>query len=340
MVPRYLEHEGQTENEPGHADLLCRRGAIGYFAARQGRVCKRCAMPSAGIQEIAMNALVRGAARTLLPSVLGTAIVACAALTGADASAPKPDAAIAARLDQILAGDQRSDQDRARDVFRHPKETLLFFGVRPDMTIVEIFPGEGWYTEILAPLVRGSGKYYAAHYDPDSQSKYQQDSLRRFREKLAARPDLYGEVHITALGPTRTEIAPRGSADLVVTFRNIHNWMAGDYAPTAFRAMYDALKPGGVLGVEEHRGRADQPQDPRARSGYVREDYAIALIERVGFKLVARSEINANPRDTKDYELGVWALPPTYRAGEKDRQKFAAIGESDHFTLKFVKPAK
>jgi predicted methyltransferase len=275
--------------------------------------------------------------------VLALALVAASAssaLLGACASAPAADPAAAAgvRLDQVLAGDQRSAANRARDVYRHPKETLTFFGARPDMTIVEISPGDGWYTEILAPYVHGSGKLYAAHYDPDSGSKYMQGSLQRFRDKLAARPDLYGELNLTVLSASKTAIAPPGAADLVVTFRNIHNWMAGDYAPVAFKAMYDALKPGGVLGVEEHRGRTDEPQDPKAKSGYVREDYAVALIESVGFKLVGRSEINANPRDTKDYELGVWTLPPTYNAGDKDREKYAAIGESDRFTLKFVKP--
>jgi predicted methyltransferase len=259
----------------------------------------------------------------------------------ASASAPKTDpaeAAAAARLVQILAGDQRSEKNRARDPYRHPRETLTFFGARPDMTIVEIFPGDGWYTEILAPYVHGSGKLYAAHYDPDITSSYSQNSLTRFREKLASRPELYGEAIVTALSPTKLELAPAGSADLVVTFRNMHNWMGADYAPPAFKAMYDALKPGGTLGIVEHRGRTDQPQDPKAQSGYVREDYAIALIESVGFKLVGRSEVNANPKDTKDYERGVWTLPPGYREGDKDREKYTAIGESDRFTLKFVKP--
>jgi predicted methyltransferase len=260
-------------------------------------------------------------------------------LIGAAASAHDPQASrAAAKLEQVLAGTQRSDQNRARDVYRHPKETLAFFGARPDMTIVEIFPGDGWYTEILAPFVRGSGKLYAAHYESDTGNNYARNSLKRYQEKLAARPDIYGEVALTALSPQKQEVAPKGSADLVVTFRNLHNWMGAGYAREAFQGMYDALKPGGVLGVEEHRGRADQPQDPKAESGYVREDFAIALIESVGFKLSARSEINANPKDTKDYPGGVWTLPPNYREGGKDREKYAAIGESDRFTLKFIKP--
>ncbi|MGH8314522.1 MAG: class I SAM-dependent methyltransferase, partial [Steroidobacterales bacterium] len=260
-----------------------------------------------------------------LLAVVGWVVVASAG------TAPNAPAAGATRLDQVLAGDQRSEKNRARDVYRHPRETLSFFGAQPNMTIVEIFPGDGWYTEVLAPLVRGTGNLYAAHYDPDSTSTYAQNSLKHYREKLASRPDLYDQVTLTVLSPEKHEIAPPGSADLVVTFRNMHNWMNAGYAPAAFKAMYDALKPGGVLGIEEHRGRTDQPQDPEAKSGYVREDFAIALIEGVGFKLVARSEINANPKDTKDYEKGVWTLPPNFTEGEKDRAKYAVIGESDRF---------
>ncbi len=273
----------------------------------------------------------------ILAAIAGTAffLTACVAM-----QKPTQETAAAApqQLNRILAGDQRSEANRARDVYRHPMETLEFFGARPGITIVEIDPGEGWYTEILAPLVHGNGKLYAAHYDPDSASKYAQATLKNYRDKLAARPDLYGEVQVTALSATKTAIAPPGSADLVVTFRNIHNWMRDGYAPVAFKAMYDALKPGGVLGVEEHRGRPDLPQDPLAKSGYVREDVAIAMIEGIGFKLVGRSEINANPQDTKDYAKGVWTLPPVYTEGAKDRAKYAGIGESDRFTLKFVKP--
>ena len=268
-------------------------------------------------------------------------LLACAGWTSlCGAAAPAPDetgTAAAARLEQVLVGDQRSDQNRARDGFRHPRETLAFFGARPDMTIVEIFPGDGWYTEILAPFAHGKGKLYAAHQDPESSSDYARNSVKRFREKLATRPEIYRDVTVTVLSPTEQTVAPAGSADLVVTFRNMHNWMGAGYAKEAFTGMYDALKAGGTLGVVEHRGRNDQPQDPQAKSGYVREDYAIALIESVGFKLVARAEINANPKDTKDYERGVWTLPPAYRAGDKDREKYAAIGESDRFTLKFIK---
>ncbi len=268
-----------------------------------------------------------------------SALFACAAPTATTGSTlPRTDAATATAIDAALSGSHRSDADKARDVYRHPKQTLTFFGLRQDMTVVELWPGTGgWYTEVLAPVLKKEGTYYAAHIDPANAPQGAQDGLKTYRAKLAANPNVYGKVIVTAHGPDAPEIAPAGSADLVVTFRNIHNWMGRDWAPKAFAAAFKALKPGGVLGVVEHRGNPAVAQDPKAASGYVNEDYAIQLIEAAGFKLVARSEINANPKDTKDYEKGVWTLPPNYRLGDQDRAKYAAIGESDRFTLKFVK---
>lgn len=268
----------------------------------------------------------------------GLLAAAVAALAGCVSMGGTSREETAAALDRILAADHRSPENRARDVHRHPKETLLFFGIRPEMHVVEVWPGTGWYTEIIAPLVKGSGKYYAAQYAPNPESRYVTGILEEYDRKLKSRPDLFGEVVVTAFGPGNTELAPPESVDMVLTFRNIHNWMAQDWASEAFAAMYRALKPGGVLGVVEHRGDPSKPQDPRAKSGYVSEDYAIELIERAGFRLVAKSEVNANPRDTKDYEQGVWTLPPTFRLGDRDREKYAQIGESDRFTLKFIKP--
>lgn len=259
----------------------------------------------------------------------------------ASPAAQPPDPAAeqtAAALDAILAGDQRSPEHRARDVYRHPKETLLFFGIRPAMRVVEIWPDGGWYTEIIAPLVHAHGKYYAALEPADPQSAYITRREQAFRDKLAARPDLYGGAEITRFGPSGGDVAPPGSVDMVFTFRNLHDWMNGGWAPQALAAMYRALKPGGILGVTDHRGNPGLPQDPLARNGYVNEDYAIRLIEAAGFRLAARSDINANAKDTKDYPQGVWTLPPTYRLGATDRDKYAAIGESDRFTLRFVKP--
>ena len=227
------------------------------------------------------------------------------------------------------------------DDSRHPSQTLQFFGLRPDMTVVEVWPGGGRHTEVLAPYLRERGQLYVAHLDPAS-SEYARRTVEDFRSKIAGRSDLYDKVVVTALAapPARNAIAPAGTADLAVSFLNLHNWMMFGWQREAFEAMYAALKPGGLLGVVEHRGDPRRPQDPKAASGYVQEHYAIELIESVGFKLVGRSEVNANSRDTKDYEKGVWALPPTFAEGAKDRERYAAIGESDRFTLKFVKVAR
>ena len=244
-------------------------------------------------------------------------------------------------LDTILADGHRSQTNRARDTWRHPKETLLFFGLRPEMTVIEVWPDPtGWYTEVIAPLVRDKGKYYGAVLDAAPGVASQQKRVSDYKAKLASTPALYDKVAVVPFYTDGRDIAPAGSVDMVLTFRNIHNWMARDSAEKAFAAMYRALKPGGVLGVEEHRGKPGVVQDPKAKAGYVNEQYAIELIESVGFKLVGRSEINANRKDTKDYEKGVWALPPTYAAGDQDRERYAAIGESDRFTLKFVKVAR
>ncbi len=263
----------------------------------------------------------------LLVAAAGLFASGCATQRGGDSA-----------LDQALGASSRSAQNRARDEFCHPRETLQFFGLRPDMTVVEVWPGGGWYTEILAPLLKGRGQLYAAHLDPGS-SEYARRTVDGFRAKLAARPDLYDKVVVTTLAapPAANELAPPGSADLVVTFRNLHNWMMFGWQREAFAAIHAALKPGGVLGVVEHRGDLRRPQDPKAASGYVHEQYAIELIESAGFRLVGRSEINANAKDTKDYEKGVWTLPPTFAAGAAGRERYAAIGESDRFTLKFVK---
>jgi predicted methyltransferase len=266
------------------------------------------------------------------------AALACALLAAACTSSSSRQST-ADSLTQILAGDQRTPEERARDVYRHPKETLLFFGIRPEMKVLEVWPEPGWYTAVIAPLLREKGKYFAAVIADDPSSKYITHRLEEYRGRLAARPDLYDRVTVVSFPVAGGDVVPPGSVDMVLTFRNIHNWMARDQAAQAFATMYRALKPGGILGVVEHRGNPAVPQDPKAKSGYVNEDYAIHLIEEQGFRLVAKSGVNDNPRDTKDYEQGVWTLPPTYRLGAKDHDKYAAIGESDRFTLRFIKPA-
>lgn len=244
-------------------------------------------------------------------------------------------------LDQAIAGNHREAKNKARDVYRHPKETLLFFGLEANMTVVEIWPGGGWYTEILAPVLRDNGKLYAANLA--LQSKATPDIRREiggeYLKKLAQHPEIYDRITLTELqAPEYTTIAPRGSADMVLTFRNVHNWAKDGNADATFKAFYDALKPGGILGLTDHRAKPGTPLQDMIRSGYVTEDYVIELAQRAGFRLAARSEINANPKDTKDYPKGVWTLPPTLRLGDQDREKYLAIGESDRVTLKFVKP--
>jgi len=241
----------------------------------------------------------------------------------------------------ILAGDHRSASNKARDQYRHPAETLAFFGLRPDSTVMEIWPGEGWYTEIIAPYVRGKGRFIAAGFDPESEIEFVRKGAAKFKAKLDANPELYDHVEMAVLmPPDKLELAPPDSLDLILTFRNIHNWMPRGSQDAVIAAMYRALKPGGVVGVEEHRGKASEPQDPEAKTGYVNQDYAISLFEKAGFVLDGTSEINANPADTKNYPEGVWTLPPTLRLGEENRDTYLAIGESDRFTLRFIKPVK
>ncbi|MBV9621448.1 MAG: class I SAM-dependent methyltransferase [Gammaproteobacteria bacterium] len=244
-------------------------------------------------------------------------------------------------LTTLLASPHRSPENRARDVYRHPKETLLFFGIRPEMTVLEVWPDPGgWYTEILAPLLRDKGRYYAAVVAPDPADAYIEKRRAEFQAKLAADPSIYDRVNVVALPEDGSDVVPPGTLDMVVTFRNLHNFMNRGSATRVYGTLFRALKPGGILGIVQHRGNPAAAQDPAGKSGYVTEDYAIKLIEAQGFRLVGKSEVNANPKDTKDYEQGVWTLPPTYRLGDKDRDKYTAIGESDRFTMRFVKPAK
>jgi predicted methyltransferase len=240
---------------------------------------------------------------------------------------------------KALAGSHRSEANRARDAYRHPRETLLFFGLEPHMHVVEITPGAGWYTEVLAPVLRDKGRLYAAHYHVDeSTHAYYRKGRAAYLGKLAKNPAVYDKVVVTGIdAPKHVDIAPRGSADLVLTFRNVHNWTEAGNDAAMFKAFYDALKPGGALGVVEHRAKEGTSVRDMRRSGYMTEAYVIGLAQRAGFKLAAKSEINANPKDTKDHPRGVWSLPPTLRGGDDGREKYLAIGESDRMTLKFIK---
>jgi predicted methyltransferase len=253
------------------------------------------------------------------------------------------DQATVAALRAALAGGHRSPENSARDGYRHPLETLMFFGLRQDMTVVELWPGGGgWYTEVLAPVLREKGRLIATNFDtsgpPDA---YQTKSGNKYKEKLAGNPAVYDKVEVvTVSDPKALVLAPDGTVDLVVTFRNTHNWVESDIDGAIYGAAFKALKPGGVLGVEQHRAAPGPVADPKkqAELGYLPEQFVIERILSYGFKLAGKSEANANPRDTRDHEKGVWALPPSLDNGDKDRAKYLAIGESDRMTLKFVKP--
>ena len=234
----------------------------------------------------------------------------------------------------------RTPANAARDAYRHPYETLMFFRIQPDMTVAEIDPGTGtWYMEILAPFLRERGTYYAVGDDPDADlDDYDRQNYEAFLKKVADNPDLFAGTRIAAFAPLQKDIAPSESVDLVLTFRSLHNWLEDGIAEAAFSAFYRALKPGGVLGVVQHRANDAVPQDPSAPNGYVHEWHVIDLVEAAGFSLSARSEINANPDDTRDYPGGVWELPPTLDVADTERSLRIEIGESDRMTLRFVKP--
>lgn len=242
-------------------------------------------------------------------------------------------------LNEILAGKHRSTAHQARDRYRHPAKTLAFFDVQSNMSVVEIWPGgKAWYTEILAPYLKDQGQLYAAHFDAQSSIPYFNKSLKQFRQKLAANPDIYDKVITTSLQPSgQLKIAPDNSTDRILTFRNVHNWMKNSQAENVFKTMFRALRPAGILGVVEHRNPSGTRQDKYARSGYVTEAYVIQLAEQAGFKLLAKSEINANPNDTHNHPKGVWSLPPALK-GKNNKAYFQKIGESDRMTLKFIKP--
>ena len=255
---------------------------------------------------------------------------------------PAPPVLVAhqdASLDMALLGPWRSDANKARDRYRHPKQTLAFFGVNPGQTVIEIWPGGGWYAEILAPMLRLSGEYVAVvpKAMPDSPPRVARNN-DALRAMFAAKPEVFGTPEVREAIDSAPVLGPPESADVVLTFRNAHNWVMAGNEQAMFKAIFEVLKPGGTLGLTDHRAAADQPPAEMKSSGYLPEHYVIALAEGAGFELVGKSEINANPADTKDYPNGVWTLPPTLNPGDKDRAKYLAIGESDRMTLKFRKP--
>lgn len=246
----------------------------------------------------------------------------------------------AAALQAAIDGRHRSAANKARDAARHPFETLRFFGLKPDHVVIELAPGGGWYTEILAPYLRQSGRLYAAYYPRDDAEESRRRSRANFEARLAREPALYDRVIVGTLpggGGGFTDIAPPGGADQVLTFRNVHNWIEAGHLDASLDSFARALKPGGVLGVEEHRAAPGTSIEKIKSSGYVTEALLIERAQAAGFELAARSEVNANPRDTKDHLHGVWSLPPTLRGADADRARFMAIGESDRFTHRYVK---
>jgi predicted methyltransferase len=274
--------------------------------------------------------------RTFTTALALGPVTGLAGLAGCAPLAVRDDgAALRAAVD----GPARSAANRSRDGARHPFETLRFFGLRPTHTVVELAPGGGWYTEILAPYLRAQGLLVAAHYPRDAASEDRRRSRAGFEARLARSPEWFDRVRITTLpqGPRFADVAP-ASVDQVLTFRNLHNWLEDGTLDARLQAFHAVLKPGGVFGVVDHRAAPGTPLDVQKRSGYLTEDGVIERLRAAGFVLDARSEVNANPADRKDHPQGVWSLPPSLRGGDTDRARFVAIGESDRFTHRYRKP--
>ena len=235
-------------------------------------------------------------------------------------------------LERAVSSEERDPKNTIRDSSRHPLETLSFFGIKSDMTIIELSPGGGWYTEILANFLHEPGKLIAAHFDPNSERAYYKRSRANFEKKMSAN-SMFETVEMVAIN---SNLAEPNTVDAVLTFRNLHNWLGSDM-DLIFSNSYKALKPGGLFGVVEHRAKPGTSMEAMKKSGYVSEEHAIEIAKKHGFKLVAKSEINANPKDSTDHPGGVWTLPPNLRLKDVDREKYLEIGESDRMTLLFKK---
>jgi len=242
-------------------------------------------------------------------------------------------------LESIINSQHRAESNRLRDQYRHPQKTLEFMGVNPSMSVIEIWPGKGWYTEILAPwLKQGGGSFIAAGFPQHAGPKWRQQMQLEYGTWLKNSPELYDQVNVIELGPPNLwTLGDDESVDAVLTFRNVHNWVKGGYADEMFTAMYRVLKPGGILGIVEHRAKQDTDMETMKRSGYLTENLVIDLAQKTGFKLKAKSEINANPLDDTQHPKGVWTLPPSLRLGDEDKAKYLAIGESDRQTIILIK---
>lgn len=251
----------------------------------------------------------------------------------ADKAFPNGKAAIQA----AMASKHRRPGHAERDKQRHPAETLDFFGLKPTMTVIEYGPGEGWYTELLAPALAKKGKLLVTNGDPNG-SREERGTYYAARVKtfLELAPEVYGKVETITIDPKAPSLGKDGQADMVVLMRGVHGMINAGKLDAWLGAMKKALKPGGVLGIEQHRAKDDAVAEESAKKGYVPEKWLIEKVKAAGFTFAGKSEINANPKDTKDYEGGVWTLPPTLAQGDKDKDKYMAIGESDRMTLKFT----
>lgn len=239
---------------------------------------------------------------------------------------------------KAVSSEHRSEKNRARDQYRHPAETLAFFGIKENMKVLEILPGRGWYTDILAPILKDKGELTVASFGANHPNDYLRGIHEKFEKYLDSKPEVFGKVkRVVFEDQGYLKNVADNSQDMVVTFRNTHNWIRFGGVEEAYKSFYRVLKKGGILGVVQHRAKKGEDAKVSSQKGYVPESYLIKLIENAGFKLVAKSEINANPKDTKDHPEGVWTLPPTYRLKDKDKDKYTAIGESDRMTLRFVK---
>ena len=278
----------------------------------------------------------------MLRAIIGGAVLLAASLVTAQefTTAPRLEPEQQDQIRKAVGSPHRTISNVMRDAGRNPEQTLAFFAIEPQHTVVEIWPGEGWYTEILAPLLRAEGKYIAAHFEPDSPVEYFQKSRANFEDELAGSPDAYDKVELTVLNfdPEKPIAAPE-SADRVLTFRNVHNWLGQgrDEAALVFSKMHAALKPGGMLGLVEHRARIGTDLETMIKTGYVTEELVVELAEEAGFELLTRSPVNQNSRDTTDHPEGVWTLPPTLQLGDENRAQYLSIGESDRMTLLFIK---
>lgn len=253
------------------------------------------------------------------------------------------DAELVSKIETAMQGEHRSDKNKARNQYRHPVGTLTFFGLKPDMTVLEIAPGGGWYTEIIAPVMRDTGVYIAGSYDVEieGQPKYRYRQHQALLDQITDQPELYGQIKVAKYSPPESrDLWQENSVDMVLTFRSSHGWTRAGLIDDVYADFFRVVKSGGILGVVQHRAPVGGDADEWAKKGYVPEARVIQAAEKAGFVLDGKSEVNANPKDLKDHEEGVWRLPPTLGLGDKDREKYLAIGESDRMTLRFIKPAK